>query len=214
MLVDDLVNIFLRLEMAAKGDSSEFVFDAGIDGQSPFVITGVHLDAEGDVCLECDVRKLDQALSASELAHELEQFDGAKIVYFVTIDANGEEDLYDIKDGGTKDRWSSDLRLIPIADLQVALEQFPQDAVPYFESGTINFTINSIYTDSQGCLVLESNEIEELDNYTVGLILDEFQHFDQSTQVYLYEDESREFYGIHPDELRTDSSGNPWIKVR
>lgn len=214
MLVDDLVNIFLRLEMAAKGDSSEFVFDAGIDGQSPFVITGVHLDAEGDVCLESDVIKLDQALSASELAHELEQFDGGKIVYFVTIDANGEEDLYDIKDGGTKDRWSPDLRLIPISDLQAAFEQFPQDTVPYFESGTINFTINSIYTDSHGCLVLESNEIEELDNYTVGLILDEFQHFDPSTQVYLYEDESREFYGIHPDELRTDSSGNPWIKVR
>lgn len=214
MLVNDLQNIFLRLEMASKGEDSEFVFDAGVDGQNPFVITGVHLDADGDVCLECDVRKLDNALSAKELAHELEQFDGGKIVYFVTIDASGEEDLYNIKDGGTKDRQSPDLRLIAISELQTALEQFPFDKVPYFESGTINFTINSIYMDPQGCLVLESNEIEELDNYTVSLILDEFKHLDPSTQVYLYEDESKEFYGIHPDELRADSDGNPWIKVR
>lgn len=71
-----------------------------------------------------------------------------------------------------------------------------------------------MYEDEQGCLCLESNEIEELDNYTVGLLLDELSSVGEATMVYLYDDESKEYYGIYLDEYKTDQDGNPWINVR
>ena len=83
-----------------------------------------------------------------------------------------------------------------------------------FESGTINFTVNSIYEDAQGCVCLESNEIMELDDYPVGMIVEELSHCSKETGIYFYDDDSKEYYGIYPDEIRTDEKGDVWIKVR
>lgn len=205
--------MFLRLEMAEKEKDSEFAFDTGREGESPFAITGVTVDEEGDICLLNDAR-CSQSLSAEELAMELRQFDNAKTVYFISTDKSGGSILYDIKDGGTRDRMSPEIRMVSSRDLTERLKGFAADSVPYFESGTINFTVNSVYEDEQGCLCLESNEIEELDNYTVGLLLDELSSVVDTTPVYLYDDESKEYYGIYLDEYKTDQDGNPWINVR
>ena len=51
MTVEELTNIFLRLEMADKAKDSEFLFGSSEEGVDPFPITGVILDDEGDVCL-------------------------------------------------------------------------------------------------------------------------------------------------------------------
>lgn len=205
--------MFLRLEMAEKEKDSEFAFDTGREGESPFAITGVTVDEEGDICLLNDAR-CSQSLSAEELAMELRQFDNAKTVYFISTDKSGGSILYDIKDGGTRDRMSPEIRMVSSRDLAERLKGFAADGVPYFESGTINFTVNSVYEDEEGCLCLESNEIEELDNYTVGLLLDELYSVGDTTPVYLYDDESKEYYGIYLDEYKTDQDGNPWINVR
>lgn len=213
MTVGDLINMFLRLEMAEKEKDSEFAFDTGREGESPFAITGVTVDEEGDICLLNDAR-CSQSLSAEELAMELRQFDNAKTVYFISTDKSGGSILYDIKDGGTRDRMSPEIRMVSSRDLAERLKGFPADSVPYFENGTINFTVNSVYEDEEGCLCLESNEIEELDNYTVGLLLDELYSVGDTTPVYLYDDESKEYFGIYLDEYKTDQDGNPWINVR
>ena len=205
--------MFLRLEMAEKEKDSEFAFDTGREGESPFAITGVTVDEEGDICLLNDAR-CSQSLSAEELAMELRQFDNAKTVYFISTDKSGGSILYDIKDGGTRDRMSPEIRMVSSRDLAERLKDFNPDSIPYFESGTINYTVNSVYEDEQGCLCLESNEIEELDNYTVGLLLDELSSVVDTTPVYLYDDESKEYYGIYLDEYKTDQDGNPWINVR
>ena len=52
MTVEELTNIFLRLEIADKAKDSEFLFGSSEEGVDPFPITGVILDDEGDVCLE------------------------------------------------------------------------------------------------------------------------------------------------------------------
>lgn len=213
MTVGDLYNTFLRLVMAAKEKESEFRFDTGVEGAEPLGITAVDLDEDGDVCLECDSR-CPVCMSAIELAGELRKYDDSKTVYFVYVDPDGSRDLYNIKDGGTRDRHDPELRMIPASYLAELLRDFAPDSVPYFESGTINFTVNSIYMDGQDCLCLESNEIEELSNYTSGLIVEELSQVDAGTRVYLYDDESKEYYGIYVDEHRTDPDGNPWINVR
>ena len=78
-----------------------------------------------------------------------------------------------IKDGGTKDRNSDELRIILAGRFTEALNKFSNDSILHFESGMINFTVNSIY-----------------------------------------EDDSKEYYGIYPDEIRADEQGDVWIKVR
>lgn len=205
--------MFLRLVMAEKEHESEFRFDTGVEGAEPLGITAVDLDEDGDLCLECDSR-CPVCMSAIELASELRKYDDSKTVYFVYIDSDGLRDLYNIKDGGTHDRQSPELRMIPASALIDLLGGYNPDSVPYFESGTINFTINSVYIDEYGCLCLESNEIDELDNYTSGLLVEELSQIDADTNVYLYDDDSKEYYGIHVDEHRTDSAENPWIKIR
>lgn len=213
MTVGSLMNMFLRLEMAAKENDSEFLFDTGKEGESPFQITGVSLDEDGDVCLRNDSRAA-SVLSATELASELKRFDQDKTVYFLSIDSDGQSTLYNIKDGGTHDRMSPELRMVSASELAGLLGTFSPEGVPHFESGTINFTVNSIYADEFGCLCLESNEIEELDDYTVELILEELSTIPDDTPVYLYDDEAKEYYGIYPDEFKTDPDGDPWINVR
>lgn len=213
MTVRDLYNIFLRLVMASKENESEFRFDTGVEGAEPLGITAVDLDEDGDLCLECDSR-CPVCMSAIELASELRKYDDSMTVYFVYINSDGDRDLYNIKDGGTRDRQSPELRMIPASDLAELLRSFDPDSIPYFESGTINFTINSVYMDEYDCFCLESNEIEELDNYTCDLLIEELSALDDGTRVYLYEDESKEYYGIYVDEHRTDPDGNPWINVR
>lgn len=213
MTVRDLYNMFLRLVMAAKENESEFRFDTGVEGAEPLGITAVDLDEDGDVRLECDSR-CPVCMSAIELAGELRKYDDSKTVFFVYIDSDGSRELYNIKDGGTRDRQSPELRMIPVSEIVGLLRGQNPDSVPYFESGTINFTVNSIYMDGHGCLCLESNEIEELDNYTSGLLVEELSQLDDDTRVYLYDDDSAEYYGIYVDEYRTDPDGNPWINVR
>ena len=213
MTVGDLYNMFLRLVMAAKENESEFRFDTGVEGVDPFGITAVDLDEDGDVCLECDSR-CPACMSAIELASELRKHDDSKTVYFVYVNPDGSRDIYNIKDGGTRDRQSPELRLFPASDLAELLRGYDPDSIPYFESGTINFTVNSVYMDESGCLCLESNEIEELANYTSGFIIDELSGVSAETKVYLFDDESKEYYGIYVDEHRTDPDGNPWINVR
>lgn len=211
MTASELINIFLRLEMAAKDETSEIAFDSGKDGASPFSITGVHLDEDGDICLESD-ESTDRIMSPREIADAVGSFDGNRTIYFVSIDRNGESVLYNIKDGGTKDRDDRNLRLIPVSELLEALAGAAAEAVLHFESGTINFTINSIYIDEQECICLESNEIEELDDYPAAMIAEEISGKD--CKVYFYDDEAGEYYGIYTDERRTDDKGDIWIKVR
>ena len=213
MTVEELTNIFLRLDMAGKAEDSEFLFGSSEDGVDPFPITGVFLDDDGDVCLESDERK-EYGLSATELAEAVSVYDGNKTIYFVHIDREGESTLFNIKDGGTKDRNSESLRIIPAKRLVEAMSTFSIDAILHFESGTLNFTVNSIYEDAQGCVCLESNEIMELDDYPVGLLVEEISHWTEGTRIYFYDDDSKEYYGIYPDEIRTDEKGDVWIKVR
>lgn len=213
MTTGDLINIFLRLEMGGKESSSDLVFDAGVDGQSPFAITGVHLDEDGDVCLESDERA-DAVMSPKEIADAVLRYGTARTVYFVSDDRNGETELYNIKDGGTKDRQSPDLQMIEASELMDCLKGCPQDGILHFESGTLNFTINSVYTDEYGCLCLESNEIMELDDWPVSMVMEELAGVEPGTDVYFYDDDSREYYGIHPDECRPDGKGDTWINVR
>ena len=175
MTVEELTNIFLRLEMADKAKDSEFLFGSSEEGVDPFPITGVILDDEGDVCLESDDR-MEEGLSAAELAEAVSVYDGNKTIYFVHIDREGESTLFNIKDGGTKDRYSEDLRIIHAGRLIEALGEYSPESILHFESGTINFTVNSIYEDSEGCICLESNEIMELDDYPVGLLMEDLSH--------------------------------------
>lgn len=205
--------MFLRLVMASKEEESEFRFDTGVEGAEPLGISTVSLDEDGDVCLECDSR-YSSSLSAVELAGMLRNYDDSKTVYFVYVGPDGMRELYNIKDGGTRDRMSPELMMVSAADLLELLREFPADSIPYFESGTINFTINSVYLDNYGCLCLESNEIDELANYTSALIIEELTQLDASTKVYLYDDEGKEYYGIYVDEHKADSDGNPWVNVR
>lgn len=219
MTASELINIFLRLEMADKGETSDFLFDDG-KGGAPFGITGVHIDEDGDLCLESDVRAAKQ-LNARELAEAVQQFDGDRTVYFLSIDEDGAPVLYNIKDGGTKERLDPALFMVPAGELAQSLRaisiangQLADAALLHFESGTINFTINSIYTDPHGCLCLESNEIMELDDYPLSMIISELEEVDPRTEVYFFDDESRDYYGIYKDEWRIDDKGDVWIKVR
>lgn len=213
MTVEELTNIFLRLDMAGKAEDSEFLFGSSEDGVEPFSITGVVLDEDGDVCLESDDRK-EYGLSATELAAAVSVYDGNKTIYFVHIDREGESTLFNIKDGGTKDRNSESLRKITAGRVIEVLGKYAHEAILHFESGTINFTVNSIYEDAQGCVCLESNEIMELDDYPVGLLVEEISHWAEGTGIYFYDDDSREYYEIYPDEIRTDEKGDVWIKIR
>ncbi len=129
---------------------------------------------------------------------------------FVHIDREGESTLFNIKDGGTKDRNSEGLRISSAGRFIEVLGKYAPEAILHFESGTINFTINSIYEDGHGCVCLESNEIMELDDYPVGLLIEELSHWPEGTGVYFYDDDSREYYGIYPDEIRTDEKGDVW----
>ena len=213
MTVEELTNIFLRLDMAGKAEDCDFLFGRSEEGVDPFPITGVILDDEGDVCLESD-DSMEEGLSAAELAEAVSVYDGNKTIYFVHIDREGESTLFNIKDGGTKDRNSESLRIIPAKRLVEAVSTFSIDAILHFESGTLNFTVNSIYEDGEGCICLESNEIMELDDYPVGLLLEDLSHCHKGTGIYFYDDDSQEYYGIYPDEIRTDEKGDVWIKVR
>ena len=49
-------------------------------------------------------------MSATELAEAVSVYDGNKTIYFVHIDREGESTLFNIKDGGTKDRNSEGQR--------------------------------------------------------------------------------------------------------
>lgn len=213
MTTGDLINIFLRLEMAGKDSSSDLVFDAGVDGQSPFAITGVRLDEDGDVCLESDVRA-EAVMTPEEIATAVQEYGPDRTVYFVSIDADGQGELYNIKDGGTKDRQSKDLQMIEARQLLQCLKECPQDGILHFESGTLNFTVNSVYTDGQGCLCMESNEIMELDDWPVSMIVEELSSVDSHTKVYFFDDDSKEYYGIYPEECHRDDRGDTWINVR
>ena len=106
--------------MADKAKDSEFLFGSSEEGVAPFPITGVVLDEDGDVCLESDDR-MEEGLSATELAEAVSVYDGNKTIYFVHIDREGESTLFNIKDGGTKDRYSEDLRIIQTGRLIDAL---------------------------------------------------------------------------------------------
>ena len=157
--------------------------------------------------------RMEEGMSAAELAEAVSVYDGNKTIYFVYIDREGESTLFNIKDGGT-DRYSEDLRIIQAGRLIEALGEYSPETILHFESGTINFTVNSIYEDSEGCVCLESNEIMELDDYLVGLLLEDLSHCSKGTGIYFYDDDSEEYYGIYPDEIRTDEKGDVWIKVR
>jgi len=213
MTANDLINIFLRLEMGGKASDSELVFDSGAEGVTPFSITGIHLDEDGDICLESDQRSL-HVMSPKEIADAVSSYDGNKKVYFVSIDANGESELYNIKDGGTKDRLDANLLIIRSKEFLQCLGQYSQDVILHFESGTINFTVNSVYPDEYGCLCLESNEIDELDDYPVSMLAEELSAVKDDTGVYFYDDDSKEYYGIYCDECRVDDKGDVWINVR
>lgn len=223
MTAADLVNMFLRLEMTGKEESSEIVFSDGTDSeQTPFFITGIGLDEDGDICLESD-QSADVAMSPRQIAAELGRFDEGKTLYFIKIDSQGERELYNIKDGGTFDRHDPELRLISSSSLADALTSalcadgasrmtLTPESILRFESGTINFSVNSVYMDEEGCLCLESNEYDELDDYPVQMIIDELKS--NPAPVYLRDDQAGEYYGIYPDELRVTPEGEVWIKAR
>jgi len=205
--------------MAEKDESSDLAFVDSKGGASPFGITGVYLDEDGDICLECDERE-PNTLNVKQLAEKVMAFDGDRTIYFISVDKDGNRDTYNIKDGGFSDRHDPEIRMIDVATLTDALSSFNGDQVLHFESGTVNFTINSIYIDEDDCLCLESNEIMELDDYPTGLILEELQDLQAQgiitpdTLVYFYDDDSKEYYGIYTTDYRLGKEGAPWIKVR
>ncbi|MGN1233328.1 MAG: hypothetical protein ACI4UJ_07785 [Candidatus Cryptobacteroides sp.] len=53
----------------------------------------------------------------------------------------------------------------------------------------------------------------ELDDYPVGLLMEDLAHCSKDTGIYFYNDDSKEYYGIYPNEIRTDEKGDIWIKV-
>ena len=79
MTVEELTNIFLRLDMAGKAEDCDFLFGSSEEGVDPFPITGVILDVESDVCLESDDR-MEEGLSAAELAEAVSVYDGNKTI--------------------------------------------------------------------------------------------------------------------------------------
>lgn len=103
--------------------------------------------------------------------------------------------------------------MIAASELMDCLKECPQGSTLHFESGTLNFTVNSVYTDECGCLCLESNEIMELDDWPVSMVMEELAGVEPDTDVYFYDDDSREYYGIYPDECRMDGKGDTWINV-
>ena len=48
----------------------------------------------------------------------------------------------------------------------------------------------------------------ELDDYPVGLLMEDLSHNPKETGIYFYDDDSQEYYGIYPDEIRTDEKGS------
>ena len=52
MTLEELTNIFLRLDMTDKAEVSEFLFGSSEDGVDPFPITGVNLDEKGDIWIK------------------------------------------------------------------------------------------------------------------------------------------------------------------
>jgi len=72
MTASDLINIFLRLEMGGKASESELAFDSGADGQTPFSITGIHLDEDGDL----------QIIRSNELLMCLGQYSPDVVLHF------------------------------------------------------------------------------------------------------------------------------------
>ena len=48
----------------------------------------------------------------------------------------------------------------------------------------------------------------ELDDYPVGLLLEDLSHCPKGTGIYFYDDDSQEYYGIYPDEIRKDEKGS------
>ena len=42
--------------------------------------------------------------------------------------------------------------MIAASELMDCLKECPQGSTLHFESGTLNFTVNSVYTDECGCL--------------------------------------------------------------
>lgn len=222
MIIQDLLDIILRLRMAGKEGESDILFDSGDPEAAPLRINGVYLDEDGDLCLESDERK-GEGLSISDIADVISMYDRNTVVYFLSVSRKGEKILFNIKDGGTRDLCDPELRKIPVSMLHEALSAFDGNVRLHFESGSINFTINSVYLDGDGNVCLESNEVMELDDYIIGDLLDELSplssvSYDHGTlraaRVYFYDDDSGEYYGIYPDEVRTDADGEVWIKVR
>ena len=160
--------------------------------------------SKGDQIYGYNRNRLCKKLEIQQLTKSCYVSDWNKTIYFVHIDREGKNTLFNIKDGGTKDRYSEDLRIIQAGRLIEALGESSPGSILHFESGTINFTVNSIYEDSEGCICLESNEIMELDDYPVGLLMEDLSHNPKETGIYFYDDDSEEYYGIYPDEIRTD----------
>lgn len=212
MIIQDLLDIILRLRMADKERSSDILFDCGA-ADGIFRINSVYLDEDGDLCLESTMDP-DKGVTISEIAETIAQYDRGTTVYFLLVGPDGEKTIFNIKDGGTPDKDSPELKLIRVGRFREAIQGLAPGSCLHLESGSINFTVNSVYFDDDGLVCLESNEIMELDDYLIGDLLEELAPLEDTQRIYFYDDDSQEYYGIYPDELRLDAQGDVWIKIR
>ena len=53
----------------------------------------------------------------------------------------------------------------------------------------------------------------ELDDYPVGMLMEDLAHCSKDTDIYFYDEDSNEYCRIYLYEIRTDEKGDIWIKV-
>lgn len=208
MTAGDIINQCLRMALADKDSDLEYAFQVG---ERVCGIVRVYLDEYGDLMLEADDSEREY-LSVKELRCELEKYDASQDVFFSVLNAEGKGELYYIKEGGSRE-VSEDV-LVDCCELKSVLESNITANILRLRCGTINFTINSIYMDDDGHLCLESNEYEELDDYTVPMIVEELSSTGDDSQVYFYDQEAEDYYCILLGEATMDEKGDLWLDIQ
>ena len=81
------------------------------------------------------------------------------------------------------------------------------------EEGVDPFPITGVILDDEGDVRLESDGRME-EGLSAAELAEAVSVYDGNKAIYFYDDDSEEYYGIYPDEIRTDEKGDVWIKVR
>lgn len=193
--------------MADKDNDMEYAFQVG---ERICGITRVFLDEYGDLMLEADDTQREY-LSVRDVRCELEKYDPNQDVFFSVLNAEGIGELHYIKEGGTNE-ITVDV-LINCGELLSVLQANINAKILRLQCGTINFTINSIYLDDYGHICLESNEYEELDDYSVAMIAEALADEGTDFNVYFLDSEAGDYYLINLSTARVDDKGDMWLDI-